>query len=119
MSTGADAATGSLESIHWAAVALAAFSGLVHLALGVMSLGDRLGVPFIIAGVGFGLGIALFLRGYRRRLLYLIGILFVAGQIVLYFALNWPNVVSPLGLADKVAQAALVIVLVLLYQRES
>jgi hypothetical protein len=56
---------------------------------------------------------------YRRRLIYLVGIPFTAVQIVLYFYLNWPNVISPLGIGDKVVQTGLIAILVVLYRRES
>lgn len=108
----------NLTQLQYAAVALAALTGLLHLALGVQFLPSGLAVSFVLAGVGFFGGIVLFLLGYRRRLLYLVGVGYTAVQVVLYVVFNWPDVVSPLGLADKVIQLALIGVLVVLYERE-
>lgn len=117
--------TGSLTTLHWVAVGLAAVTGLVHLALGVSDVGTPMGVSFLLAGLGFVAGIVLFLRGYRRRLLYLLGIPYVGLQIVLYVVFNWPDVVFladgsvyVVGVVDKIVQALLVAVLVALYRRE-
>ena len=109
--------TESLTSLHWAGVVLALLTGLIHLALGVRFAPSPVGISFILAGLGFFGAVVLLLLDYRRRLLYLVGIPFTAIQIVLYFPLNWPDVVSPIGLGDKVIQLALVAVLVVLYRR--
>jgi hypothetical protein len=105
-----------LESVG---VGLAAVTAVIHLALGLGALGTPFGVPFLLAAAGFAAGIAAAVRGYRRRLVYLLGVPFTLGQIALYFALNWPDVASPVGLFDKAVQAALVVVLVVLYEREA
>jgi hypothetical protein len=117
--TGTQTDLGELTRLDYAGIGLAAVTGVIHLVLGVGSLDSPFGVPFLLAGVGFFAGIAAVVRGYRRRLAYLLGIPFTLGQIVLYFALNWPDVFSPFGLFDKVVQAALVVVLVLLYRGEA
>lgn len=117
--------TRSLATLHWVAVGLAAVTGLVHLALGLADVGTPMGISFLLAGLGFFAGIALLLRGYRPRLLYLLGIAYTGLQIVLYVAFNWPNVVFladggvyVVGVVDKVVQIALVATLVALYRRE-
>lgn len=53
---------------------------------------------------------------YRRKLLYLLGIPFTAGQIPAWYAVNAPGL-SPVGIGDKVVQVALIVVLVALYRR--
>lgn len=116
-STGVGTGTGGLTTTHWAAVALAAITGVIHLALGVGSLDEPMGIPFVLAGLGFLGGIVLFFLDFRRRLLYLVGILFTAAQFVLYFVINWPNVVSGSGLGDKAVQLALIVLLYLLYRQ--
>jgi hypothetical protein len=119
--------TTSLTRLHWLGIALAAITGALHLAIGVRFLDVSAGVfaaanaqpiSFVLAGIAFFVAILLVLLDYRRRLLYLIGIPFTGLQIVLYFVLNWPNVLSPGGVVDKVVQVALVVVLVGLYRRE-
>ncbi|WP_248895822.1 DUF7475 family protein [Haloplanus halobius] len=111
--------TASLTTLHWIGVGLALVTGVIHLAIGVQYIDTLQGVSFVLAGIAFGVAVLLFLLDYRRRLLYLVGIPFTAVQVVLYFSLNWPNVVSPAGLGDKVVQVTLIAVLVTLYRRES
>ena len=77
------------------------------------------GASFVLAGIAFFVAIGLLLLDVRRPLLYLAGIPFTGVQVVLYFYLNWPNVLSPGGIGDKVVQVALIAILVILYRRES
>ncbi|WP_144905735.1 DUF7475 family protein [Halobellus captivus] len=108
--------TESLTGIHWVGIVLAAISGVIHLALGVSFIGDPLGWAFIIAGIGFLGGIIGVIVDYRRRLLYLVGIPFTAGQIVGWYVVNAPDF-SALGIGDKVVQVLLIAVLIVLYRR--
>lgn len=112
--------TESLTGLHWAGIGLAAITGVIHLVLGVGFLANSLGNPiawaFVLAGVGFLGGIAGVLSGYRRRLLYLLGIPFTAGQVVLWYVINAPDL-SPLGVGDKIVQTLLIAVLIVLYRR--
>ena len=110
--------TESLTSLHWVGVVLAVVTGVLHLVLGVSFITTPLGWSFIVAGVGFFAGAAGVLVDYRRRLLYLLGIPFTAGQIVAWYVVNAPEF-SPLGYADKAAQIALIVVLIALYRQES
>ncbi|WP_049986071.1 DUF7475 family protein [Halobellus rufus] len=110
--------TNSLTGVHWAGIALAVISGVIHLALGVSFITSPLGWAFLVAGVGFLGGSVAVLVDYRRSLMYLLGIPFTAGQIVAWYVVNAPDF-SPLGIADKVAQLLLIVVLVVLYRRES
>ncbi|MFC5133272.1 MULTISPECIES: hypothetical protein [Haloferacaceae] len=125
---------GSLTATHWVGVAAAVVSALVHLVLGVGFLSDFLeaglpvslamGVAFLVASGGFLLGIWLVVTGQFLPTTYLLGIPFTAGQIVLWYVLNSPGLptppaMNPLSAADKVAQIALIAVLVVLYRRES
>lgn len=108
--------TDSLTRLHWLGVVLAVVTGIVHLVFGFMAVPSPLGVSFVLAGLGFFGAVVLLLVDYRRRLLYLVGIPFTAVQVVLFFVLNWPNL-GPGGIADKVVQLALIVVLVRLYQQ--
>lgn len=109
--------TDELESLHWVAVALALITGVIHLVIAIPHIPNPLGISFLLAGLGFLGWIALFLLGWRRPLLYLLGIPYVALQIVLYVALNWPDIFGPVGVADKFVQIVLIAVLVILYRR--
>jgi hypothetical protein len=120
--------TASLTRLHWLGIVLALVTGAVHLAFGVLFLDPAAGVlssanaqplSFVLAGIAFFVAVLLLLLDFRRRLLYLVGIPFTGVQVVLYFALNWPDVLSPGGIGDKVVQVALIAVLVVLYRRES
>ena len=118
----ADSGTGvGIESLTGAplrsvGIVLAAVTGVLHLFLGVSFIATPLGWSFLVAAVGFGLGIVGVVAGYRRRQLYLLGIPFTAGQVVLWYVFNAPDF-SPLGYADKAVQVALVVVLAALYLR--
>jgi hypothetical protein len=111
-----DARVESLTSLHWVGVGLAAITGGIHLWLGVSFIDSAMGISFLVAGVGFFAGIAAVMAGYRRQLIYLLGIPFTAGQIPIWFAVNWPEL-GTIGIADKVVQVALVAVLVVLYRQ--
>lgn len=115
-----DADIGSLTALQWIAVGLAIITGVIHLALGVMFFPGIQPVAFLLAGLGFFGAVVLFLLDYRRRLLYLVGIPFVALQIVLYLLINQQAnpAISPVEGIDKAAQILLIILLVVLYRRE-
>ena len=113
-----------LGSLHYLGIALALLSGVIHLILGVSFAPDPLGLSFLFAGVVFLLAVAGVLVNYRRQLLYKFGIPFTAGQIVLWYYLNFaagdkafPADVGAIGAVDKIAQVALIAVLALLVQR--
>lgn len=110
--------TESLTTLHWAGVALATVTGVLHLYLGVSFVTDPLGWSFLVAGVGFLGGVVAVLTDYRRRLLYLLGIPFTAGQLPAWYVVNAPDF-SALGYFDKAVQVTLIVVLVVLYRRES
>jgi hypothetical protein len=111
--------TESLTRLHWVGIVLAIITGVVHLYFGVLALETVQGVSFVLAGIAFFVAILLLLLDFRRRLLYLVGIPFTGIQVVLYFAFNWPNVLSPGGIGDKVVQVTLIAILIVLYRRES
>ena len=110
--------TESLSALHWAGVVLAAVTGVIHLVLGVRFIDSPLGWSFLVAGLGFLGGVAALLVDYRRRLLYLLGIPFTAGQIVIWYVVNAPDF-GTLGIVDKVVQVLFIVVLVVLYRQES
>lgn len=116
-----DIDTESLTTLHWIAVGLAIITGIIHLALGIMYFPGSLPLSFLLAAFGFFGGVVLFLRDYRRRLLYLVGIPFIALQIVLYLLINQQAdpAVSPIEGIDKAAQILLIVLLVVFYRREN
>lgn len=116
--TGTTLRTESLSSLHWLGIALAVVTGVIHLYLGALFITSPMGWSFLAAGVGFLGGVAAVLVDYRRRLLYLLGVPFTAGQIVAWYVVNAPDF-SALGYLDKVVQIALIVVLVVLYRQEA
>jgi hypothetical protein len=117
--TGVGLDTEGLTGLHWVGIVAAAVSGLVHLRLGVGFLPSGLGISFLLAAGGFFGAIVLVLLGYRRRLVYAVGIPFTVVQIVAWYLLNFadgsksfPADVGTLGAVDKVAQLVLLAVLV-------
>ena len=114
----------TLTPLHYAGILLAVVSGLIHLRLGVGFAPSPLGLSFLFAGVVFLAASAAIVANYRRPLLYQLGIPFTAGQIVLWYYLNFvagtkafPADVGTLGAIDKVAQVLFLVVLALLVRR--
>ncbi|MFC6615194.1 hypothetical protein ACFQAS_09565 [Halopenitus salinus] len=111
----------SLSPLARFGIVLALSSALVHLVLGVGFLPHPMGVAFLLATGGFLGAVYLLAMGYRRRLLYLVGIPFVGIQIVLWYVFNRPaglSDVPAVHLLDKLVQVALIGVLVVLHRRE-
>ena len=112
--------TESMTGLHWLGVVAAVVSGVIHLWLGVSFIDQGLGIPFLVAGVGFLAGAAAVLLDYRRRLFYVLGVPFTLGQIVIWLAVTPADeYLSPIAVTDKLAQVVLVAVLVVLYRRAS
>jgi hypothetical protein len=117
--------TETLSGLHWAGILLAVVSGVVHLVLGVSFAPSPLGISFLLAGVAFLVAVTLVLLDVRRRQLYAVGVPFTAIQVVLWYYLNYlagDKTLAQIGtveIVDKVAQVALIAVLVVLYRRAS
>jgi len=128
MSTATDSGLFDLETLtplHYLGVLLAAITGVIHLRLGVGFAPSPLGISFLFAGVVFLVASAAILANYRRRLLYGLGIPFTAGQIVLWYGINFagggksfPADVGTIGWIDKVSQVLLVVVLIVLLRQD-
>ena len=112
--------TATLTPLHWLAGLLVVVTGLIHLVLGIVSLPDTLGIAFVLAGLGYAGGLYLALIDWRRPAVYLVGVLFTAVQVVAYYVINFQNDgLSPIEGVDKAAQLLLIVVLLVLYSRES
>jgi len=107
-----------LTPLHWVGIVAALVTAGVHLVL-AFDTGGTYGALFLVAAAGFLFGVAAMLVGWRRRSLYLLGTLFTAGQIVWWYAANDVPPVSPAEGIDKAVQAVFVVVLAVLYYRES
>ena len=111
-----------LGPLYRVGIGLAAITGTIHLALGLANLGDPLGLSFVLAGFGFFGAIALVVGEVHRRLVVAAGIPYTGAQIGAWYALNRPagvNDLTAVEALDKLVQAALIIVLVILLIRES
>ncbi|KAB7512480.1 hypothetical protein DM867_12885 [Halosegnis rubeus] len=117
--TGGGVQTGSLTSIHWAGIALAVATGLLHLYLVALYGLSTYGISFAVAGVGFLGGAAVLALDVDvpRRPLYALGALWTLGQIVAWYVIKVGSF-STLGYVDKAIQVALIAVLAVLIQRE-
>jgi len=102
--------TGSVSTLGWLAVALVAVTGIIHVYAGLVE--GR--IPVTLAGVGFLVAIGLYLADYRRRLLYLVGVLYTAVQIPLWYVVK-AGEFTTIGYLDKGVQVVLVVVLAYLY----
>ncbi|WP_246985105.1 hypothetical protein [Halorientalis marina] len=105
--------TASLGAEHWTAVVLVAVTGVLHLYAGVVEGAP----PVLIAGVGFFGALALFLVGYRRRLLYAVGVVYTGVQIPLWYVVK-AGAYTPVGYVDKAVQVVLVALLLGLLWRD-
>ena len=105
--------TDGLTATHYAAIGLAAVTGVVHLYLYYA----QEFLPFLLAGLGFfgAVGLIVVLPRYRP-LLYLAGIPYTLVQMAGWYFAGMPD--FELGVADKVVQLALVVLLAVLYVRE-
>jgi hypothetical protein len=124
-SSGLSVETESMTAVHWLGVVLALVTAAVHLVLGVRLAPSGLGISFLLAGLGFLGAIALLLVGYRRRLLYLVGVPFTGAQLAIWYALNVlpegplaVGAIGTFGAVDKVAQVLLIAVLIYLFRAE-
>jgi hypothetical protein len=97
---------------HWSAGVLAAVTGGIHLFLYLEQ-----GFPaFLFAAVVFFGAIGALLLNLYRRLLYVLGIPFTAGQIVIWAAQGMPDM--SIALVDKPVQVLLILLLVYLFLNE-
>lgn len=94
---------------------LAAITGGVHLWLALEEWGEaEEALPFLLAGLGFFVGIGFLLFSDRRRhLLYLLGASFTAIEIPLWVLGGMEE--FTVGVADKVVQVLLVATLLYLW----
>lgn len=102
--------TGSLTATHWFAILLVLVTGGLHVYAGLLE--GR--IPVALAGVGFFGSVALFLMGFRRLQLYLVGVAYTAVQFPLWYV-AYAGEFTMLGYVDKGAQAVLIVVLAYLY----
>jgi hypothetical protein len=100
---------GQLTGLQWVAVALVVATGALHVFAGVVEARP----PVLLAGGGYAGALVLFFLGYRRRLLYLVGIPYTAVQFPLWLVAK--SEYGVVGYADKAVQVALILVLVSLY----
>jgi hypothetical protein len=99
-----------VSRLGWLAVALVTVTGVLHIYAGIVE--GR--IPVALAGVGFLAAIGLYLVDYRRALLYLVGIVYTAIQIPLWYVAK-AGEFTMVGYLDKAVQVVLIVVLAYLY----
>jgi hypothetical protein len=92
-----------IGGLELTAIGLILISAAVHLYLFL----QHSEVQMLLAGVGFLGAIVLFFVGVSHRLLYLVGIPYIAAQIVLWWMAGMPHL-QTYGLLDKIAQVLLI-----------
>jgi hypothetical protein len=102
--------TESVSGTEWSAIALVLVTGVIHIYVGIVEGA----VPLALAGLGFFGAIVLYLANYRRRLLYLVGIVFTGVQIPLWYVVK-AGEFTTIGYVDKAVQVVLVVLLAYLY----
>jgi hypothetical protein len=112
----------SLATLDWVGVALAVLLGIAYLPIALGNLPQAMGVAFLLAGLGYFGATVLTLVGYRRRLLYGVGIGYNALLIVLYFLLQSPTLslswLAGLAGVVKLGQALFIVLLGALLARQ-
>ncbi len=111
--------TSSVTPLHWFAIAMALVTATVHLILGLEMLPHWMGILFLLSTGGFVCAVLLFLANVQRPLLYLIGIPYTGSQIIFWLLVDPGSTDLMLEAIDKTAQVALVVILAVLYRRES
>ena len=101
--------SGSLTSVQWLAVSLVVLTGVLHVYAGFVE--GR--IPVALAGFGYAGALVLFFVGYRRRLLYLIGVPYTAVQIPIWLVAK--SEYGVVDYVDKATQVVLILVLGYLY----
>ena len=104
--------SGRMSWVHWVAAVLAAITGVIHVVL----YWDQGFLPFLFAGVVFLGAVAALLLNVYRRLLYVLGVPFTAGQIAVWAAQGMPDI--EIAIVDKPVQLVLILVLVYLLLNE-
>lgn len=104
----------NLSSRQKAIVGLTVATALIHIVLGIMSGGTFL-IIFLLNGLGYLALLAglYFLPQFaaQRSMVRWALLAFTAVTFILYFAFNWPDVWSPMGLVDKAIELILIILL--------
>jgi hypothetical protein len=105
-----------LTTVEVVGLSLAAFTGLVHFYMAYEELAEPMeSLVFLLAGAGFFLGIALYLRGIWPRWLFLAGVAYTGVQIPLWVIEGMEE--FAVGAVDKLAQLALVLLLLYAYSQ--
>jgi len=100
----------SIPVLGWIALGLVFVTGVLHIYAGIVE--GR--IPVALAGVGFLGAIGLYLVDYRRPFLYLVGIVYTAVQIPLWYVVK-AGEFATVDYVDKAVQVVLVVLLVYLY----
>lgn len=101
-----------MTSAHWVGALLATVTGVIHL-----YLFWEQGFPgFLFAGVVYLAAVVAVLLNLYRRVLYVLGVPFTAGQIALWFVQGMPDM--SIAIVDKPVQVLLILVLVYLFTIE-
>lgn len=113
----------SLTGLHWLGIFLAMITGAIHLWLGVEFIDSPMGWSFLAAGIGFYAAVVLVALDIKRRLVYLLGIPYTGIQIPLWWIVNDIQIADlfepGIGVFDKVIQVILIVILVVLYFRDT
>lgn len=112
-----------LNLLHYTGFLAAAVSAGIHFYLAPQIGLNLLGLSFVIAGLGFTAGITAVTLDYKRKTVYLLGLPFTLGQIIIWYYMNSVPLESLLrgepllDFIDKLAQTLLIIILVILYAK--
>ena len=107
-----DVSLDTIDAAEWLALALVLVTGIIHVYAGAVEARP----PVLLAGAGFLAAIALFVLDVRRRLLYVVGAVYTAVQVPLWYVVK-AGEYTTLGYVDKAVQVVLVALLLWLWLR--
>jgi hypothetical protein len=115
--------------VGYVAIIAALVTGVIHLLLGprVMGFSQMMGILFILNGLGFLGGIALYLTRYWNRTLYLVAAVYAIATVLALFVFQGFGIdafyrqgsLNPMAVASKAVELVVAICAVYLYTESS
>ncbi len=118
----------SRHPVGYVGILMAVITGVLHLVLApnALEMNQTMGVLFILNGLGFLVGVAVYLTRFWRRELYIVAALYALATIVALFVFQGFGVdafymrgsLNPMAVITKAVEAVIVVCAVYLYAAE-
>ncbi|WP_424000192.1 DUF7475 family protein [Haloarcula salina] len=105
--------------LPYVAIVAALVSTYIHLSMApmIMQFDQTQGILFVLAGLGFLAGIAVYLTRFWRREFYLVAIGFSLAQVAAFFVMGGP--LNDMAIASKLAEVVFALAAAALYLGET